>query len=102
MARTIGKTMAELRRSTNEFKETWQREVSFDDEKIGAETGLNSLLQNPTTIEDSIERNENKIISPEIKEIDQEVLAQKFSKHKIQNSNRPKIENLSADKRDWL
>jgi sec-independent protein translocase protein TatB len=32
MARKIGKIMAEFRSTTNEFKETWQREVNFEEE----------------------------------------------------------------------
>ena len=32
MARRIGKIMAEFRGTANEFKETWQREVDFEDE----------------------------------------------------------------------
>lgn len=30
IARTIGKTMAEFRRATNEFKSTWEKEVDFE------------------------------------------------------------------------
>lgn len=32
MARKIGKMMAEFRGTANEFKETWQKEVNFDEE----------------------------------------------------------------------
>lgn len=31
-ARKIGKLMADFRSTTNEFKETWEREVNFDEE----------------------------------------------------------------------
>ncbi len=30
IARTIGKTMAEFRKATNEFKSTWEKEVDFE------------------------------------------------------------------------
>lgn len=33
MARKIGKMMADFRNTTTEFKETWQREVNFEEEK---------------------------------------------------------------------
>ena len=33
MARKIGKIMSEFRNTTSEFKETWQREVKFEDEE---------------------------------------------------------------------
>lgn len=32
MARKMGKIMSEFRSTTNEFKETWQREVNFEEE----------------------------------------------------------------------
>jgi hypothetical protein len=32
MARKMGKIMNEFRATTNEFKETWQREVNFEEE----------------------------------------------------------------------
>ena len=32
MARKIGKIMSEFRSTTHEFKETWQREVNFEEE----------------------------------------------------------------------
>ena len=31
MARTLGKMMAEFRRTTDEFKSTWEREVNFEE-----------------------------------------------------------------------
>lgn len=38
LARTIGKTMAEFRKATNEFKTTWEREVDMESNE-GAESG---------------------------------------------------------------
>lgn len=106
MARTIGKTMAELRSSTYEFKQTWEREISINDEKKDIETKLNSMSKNPTAIENSIGTTvntvENKINSPEIKQINQEDFEQKFSKMKVQITTEPKIENSSVGKTDWL
>jgi Tat protein translocase TatB subunit len=32
IAKTIGKTLADLRNTTNEFKATWEREVNFEEE----------------------------------------------------------------------
>jgi len=39
IARTIGKTMAEFRNTTNEFKSTWEREVNFQEETDALRTG---------------------------------------------------------------
>ena len=41
IAKKIGKIMAEFRGTANEFKETWQREVNFDEEAKAFD--LNSL-----------------------------------------------------------
>ncbi len=37
MARTIGKAMSEFRRSTDDFKRTWEKEVKFEDIENGTE-----------------------------------------------------------------
>jgi len=106
MARTIGKTMADLRRSTYDFKSTWEREVNFDEEKNNANGQSNTLQQNPAVMENSIQRintsKENQIVSPEIKEITQESFAQNFSKEENQIVKEPKAEKVSANKHDWL
>jgi sec-independent protein translocase protein TatB len=39
IARTIGKTLADLRNTTNEFKATWEREVDFEEEARALRTG---------------------------------------------------------------
>jgi sec-independent protein translocase protein TatB len=45
MARKIGKVMAEFRGTASEFKETWQREVSFEEEAKAFD--LNALDAEP-------------------------------------------------------
>lgn len=39
IAKTIGKTMADFRNTTNEFKSTWEREVNFDEETEALRSG---------------------------------------------------------------
>ena len=39
IARTIGKTMADFRNTTNEFKSTWEREVNFQEEADAFRSG---------------------------------------------------------------
>jgi len=65
MGRTIGKYMAEFRRATNEFKATWESEVStitkdFKDELKDSENDMRMLayLENPKPVENSIGRNQ--------------------------------------------
>ena len=31
IARTVGKTMADFRKTTNDFKSTWEKEVNFEE-----------------------------------------------------------------------
>ena len=49
IARKIGKMMAEFRVTTNEFKETWQREVNFEEEAKALD--LNNLEAEPVARE---------------------------------------------------
>src|SRR5215213_4314244 len=39
IAKTIGKTMADFRSTTNEFKSTWEREVNFEEETQALRSG---------------------------------------------------------------
>ena len=45
MARKIGKMIAEFKSTTSEFKETWQREVNFEEEAKAFD--LNALEAEP-------------------------------------------------------
>jgi Tat protein translocase TatB subunit len=54
IARTIGKTMAEFRKATNDFKSTWQKEVDFENlesELEGSRPTANSIAKSPQTVE---------------------------------------------------
>ena len=73
MARTIGKTMAEFRRAGQEFRTTWEREATLEEEeKVFLKDPLG---ENPVLAEIKYTRTttitENKILVPEIKEISQ-------------------------------
>ena len=71
MARTIGKTMADFRKTTNEFKSTWEKEANFEVE----ENQNKNYIESPIPIETAVEREnkklleDNSILSPEIKEV---------------------------------
>jgi sec-independent protein translocase protein TatB len=63
MAKTIGKYMAEFRRAANEFKSTWESEVSsiskeMKDELKDTDNDMRLLafLENPKPIENSVSR----------------------------------------------
>jgi len=69
MAKTIGKMMAEFRGATNEFKTTWQREASFEEES----NQIKNLFEEPEAVKNlQIEENSQKessvkVFKPEIR-----------------------------------
>ena len=104
LARTFGKIMSEFRRSTNEFKETWEKEVAsevnlFKEDITPEPIPKNSLKNEPH--ENGITL-ENKIVPPAIKEVSSE----NFNLSKpIENSTLPpelETENTLANKQNWL
>jgi Tat protein translocase TatB subunit len=94
MAKTIGKSMAEFRRATNEFKSTWEREVDFEsyDENATKET---TSIPRVATIEGSTPS----ILPPEIKEVDPERAQQILPEEPAVKENDKPAE---SDKRSWL
>lgn len=97
LAKTIGKVMTEFRRSTDDFKKTWEREAGFNEGESSIETGLNKMLGR--TEEVTVPKNEN-LSKPEVKKISQEDFEKSFPKEKI---NVPeKIGENLTDKSNWL
>ncbi len=111
MAKTIGKTMADFRKTTNEFKSTWEKEAEFYKEENIIDTkiittsetvGDGEIKITQTTVEEKIQ-----ISSPEIKELDDEKIKQVFSSLKTKKTEGTKnevndAESESSGKRDWL
>lgn len=100
MAKTLGKMLAEFRSATNEFKTTWQKEASVDEDGY--------QIKNIFEIEET-----EKIIHVEKKEIDleffkpeiREVEAAEIKKRFEVEANKtelPKIDKNETGKRDWL
>lgn len=106
LARTIGKTMAEFRRSTDDFKKTWEQEIAFEDEKKNPEMLSDLRTENTIGNESSISRDSpplrNEIYQPEIKEIDGDVFNRTASNEETEGKETPEIAAKSSDKRDWL
>jgi Tat protein translocase TatB subunit len=117
IARTIGKTIAEFKRTGQEFRTTWEREVTLEEEEqiflkdpLGENPVLAEIKYSETTT-----ITENRILAPEVKEISQADFG-----NLPMNENLPAAsENLpaneavktevaaaatesSANKRDWL
>lgn len=105
MMRMIGKTMAEFRRSTDDFKKTWEKEVSFEDEAKSSEN-TNLLLGNQPMTENSISRNSDletqQITAPEIREVSQEDFSGILPKIETPINEEVKSDVNSANKRNWL
>lgn len=110
MAKTVAKTMAEFKNATNEFKATWEKEVSFEEDNKG-ETKSNSWLEKPSVAENSIGANlrysdEKPLIIPEVKELNSAISTQTFKDNDIKGENltieEDAYKNSAPTKRDWL
>ena len=68
IARTIGKTMADFRSTTNEFKSTWEREVNFAEEAEALRAGDLPSSQSATVPRETVtETTVDTLAMPEIK-----------------------------------
>jgi Sec-independent protein translocase protein TatA len=95
----LGKARNEFRRTTDDFKQTWAREVDFESE----EKQINQL--NVPVKENSIQRinsaMKNEIVAPEIKEVSQADFQESIAVKEIETSDQTEG-NLTTDKRNWL
>ena len=101
IARKIGKMLAEFRVTTNEFKETWQREVNFEEEAKALD--LNNLEAEPVAREVTAGGEvKNELAAPAIKEVDASV----FDNLPAKSDGDAKVEAMPAsdpnDKANWL
>ncbi len=103
LTRTIGKLMTEFRRSTDDFKRTWEQEAGFEDSN-NVEKKINTVIETPKVTENSIGRDlvteKNAIFVPEVKEIDYQDFEKNIGQTQTQKTEIVKKD--SADKRDWL
>jgi Tat protein translocase TatB subunit len=108
IAKKLGKIMNEFRGTANEFKDTWQREVNFEEEAKALD--LNSLDEEPIARVEAGPKAEPETAAtaPAIKEIDpakfEELKAsaakKKSSPKKLKKE--PQTTNGSSDKKNWL
>ncbi len=116
IAKTIGKTMADFRNTTNEFKSTWEKEVNFEEEEKALRTGELSDASVPRMAPDSIDEGSS-VSLPEIKEIDKaafdDIVAEQSSDledvakyHAVPEDGAAEKEDqeneLLSNKRSWL
>ena len=106
LAKMLGKAMNEFRRSTDDFKRTWEREVNFESEEVNNKNKTNSNLTSDNAIpfDNSIQKNthsiKNEIVAPEIKELNGSDLQEIFPKNVVSANSKTKIDQ--TNKRDWL
>lgn len=117
MAKTIGKTIAEFKRTGQEFRTTWEKEAileeqektffkdPFGDENLIIAEEKYSQTVTTTTV------TENRVLPPEIKEVRQEDFPNfpgnsiNTSVKKTEQLNKvpaDQINNASTNKRNWL
>lgn len=99
MAKMIGKTMAEFRRVTGEFKETWEKEAKFDLDELESRD-LQTIESAKRVVGNGkvLENGEDSKLLPEIKEIN----ADNFTKEIIVEKIQVKQEQVESEKRNWL
>ena len=99
LARMLGKARNEFRKTTDEFKETWTREVDFESLDSPNKSNLNALeTGNSIQRTDSVMKNE--IVAPQIKEISQADFQANVPAEKVETAKA--TETNSSEKRDWL
>lgn len=102
IARTIGKTMADFRRTTQDFKSTWEKEVDFEEEKKAL---MKTFDEPEKTISNTIPNEQpmqfpETTINPEIKEISAESF--KLPEDDIPINENKKTAIVENEKQNWL
>lgn len=106
MMRTIGKAVAEFRRSTDDFKSTWEKEVNFEMNEFKSADDTNLLMGNQPETKNTIGRNSNletdQISVPEIREISRDDFPTNIPEVKTPLSEKVATEIGASDKQSWL
>lgn len=105
-AKTIGKTMADFRKVTHEFKSTWEKEVE-EDAKLLKTLGEDPLASENVIGGDKTNDNENETLAaPQVKELSTEEIAKMFPDSKTVPTEPAITENAEnsapLSKKDWL
>ena len=92
--------MAEFRKATSDFKETWEREVDFEEFKDDGQ--LKPVSQIDNSIAKSDDPKPHQITAPEIKEIRQEDFENNFQPKDTEKKLIEQSAKVSTGKQDWL
>ncbi|NOT48961.1 MAG: twin-arginine translocase subunit TatB [Acidobacteria bacterium] len=113
IARKLGKIMADFRNTTNEFKETWEREVNFDEEAKALKE-LGNLDAETTSRAEPTGTLQSGISPPEVRKIDAsefkdaagtETVESPEAKDEDQDLgavDTQQTQNSRSEKKDWL
>ena len=100
IARKFGKIMNEFRRTSSEFKQTWEREVTTEINQIKEEV---SFPANTETTGNSIRKKTGtKAAAPEIKEVSKEDFDESLAKKNPPEAETTEAEDDLAVKQNWL
>jgi Tat protein translocase TatB subunit len=103
MARKLGKIMSEFRGTANEFKETWQREVDFEEEKKAFD--IESIENEPAAPAKPIAAPDIASEVPTVKPVDpvrlEELKAAQENPPEVKEAPPPLVVD-DSDKQNWL
>lgn len=115
IAKKIGKITAEFRGTANEFKQTWQREVDFEEEARALDLNAIEAEAKPVARgDDDVSRTQTNAelpSAPAIKEVDPAVFESLRNKHEAQEAEKESVDETEPvaetpsdanDKRNWL
>ena len=104
IAKKVGKIMAEFRGTASEFKETWQREVNFEEEAKALD--INALdAEEPVarTTSNEVASVDAPLNAPEIKEMDPAKFEElKAKASQIETTEKNEAAETTNDKKNWL
>jgi len=103
IARKIGKITAEFRNTTNEFKQTWEREVNFEEEAkaFNIDDDDPPPIARANTIHPQAAAETPSISAPEIREVDPAEFTSKEAQVQTAKSDIAPPEDPD-DKQNWL
>lgn len=105
LARTLGRTMNEFRRSTDDFKRTWQQEIDLEDAKKDLASLTDLQTGNSIKSEDAAGKSlptTEEINQPEIKQIDKGTFDRYFEKPESDKSETAEPVKRTGEKQEWL
>lgn len=95
ISRTMGKSLAEFRKASEDFKRTWEREVAM--ESVRAETAENTLLPSEST-----QRADAQPVSVHPVPIVPDLVVSREERSASNNQNDESTTQPSLQKHDWL